>query len=353
MNIITILVCALVNQAASQTNEFNLTDMSPARILVQQKTISESSDLYATCSTFGFKKQIMVYVYLCKDDRLYEKIQQKSDQYDTMFTISSVGLNVSGNYSCVYSTNEYLPDQVAKRGENIIQIQVIANFLPADISVAGLSTLGEGDNVTLRCTLSVPPLTLGDCKFIQSYLTRNGNILQVQPFNVMEMEATFTIEGAILRDSGHYSCVVLPSKCIQEHQKILDGNNSVFVEVRESLFLRLLVSCGMTFILLLLGLCLWCVKKQGYPALGNQKESSQQANAIMLAVQQEQTEREALEAQYGDSFSSEETEGYQNAVSAEEGVYSCADDLPVRTRTECLYAMPDKTTPCSPDPTFS
>lgn len=48
----------------------------------------------------------------------------------------------------------------------------------------------------------------------------------------MEMEATFTIEGAILRDSGHYSCVVLPSKCIQEHQKILDGNNSVFVEVR-------------------------------------------------------------------------------------------------------------------------
>lgn len=112
-------------QCLSLLQEFNLTDMSPARILVQQKTISESSDLYATCSTFGFKKQIMVYVYLCKDDRLYEKIQQKSDQYDTMFTISSVGLNVSGNYSCVYSTNEYLPDQVAKRGENIIQIQVI------------------------------------------------------------------------------------------------------------------------------------------------------------------------------------------------------------------------------------
>ncbi|KAG8001399.1 hypothetical protein GBF38_007044, partial [Nibea albiflora] len=246
--------------------EFNLTDMSPARILVQQKTISESSDLYVTCSTFRIKKQIMVYVYLCKDDRLYEKIQQKSDQYDTLFTIPSVGLNVSGNYSCVYSTNEYLPNQVAKRGDNRIQIQVI------DISVAGPSTFEEGDNVTLRCTLSVPLLTLGECKFIQSYLTRNGIIVQVQPFNVMEMEATFTIEGAIFRDSGHYSCVVLPSKCIQEHQKILNGNNSGFVEVRG----------------------------EGILTTTPSKVVSQQANANTLAVQQEQIqESQDLEAQDG------------------------------------------------------
>lgn len=43
----------------------------------------------------------------------------------------------------------------------------------------------------------------------------------------------------------------------------------------ESLFLRLLVSCGMTFILLLLGLCLWCVKKQGQMIRGKLKSANQ------------------------------------------------------------------------------
>lgn len=54
----------------------------------------------------------------------------------------------------------------------------------------------------------------------------------MQAFNVMRLEATFTIEGAVMRDSGHYSCVVLPSKCIQEHEKTLKGNNTVLLEVK-------------------------------------------------------------------------------------------------------------------------
>ncbi|XP_034733910.1 uncharacterized protein LOC117948388 [Etheostoma cragini] len=226
MKTITILLCVLANQVTSQTN-----GSFPARILAQQKAISEDSDLYVTCSTFGFKKQIVVCVYLCKDEIWIDRKIQKSDQNDTTFTIRSVGLHHSGNYSCVYSISDNLLPKVPRRGDNVIQILVISNILPADISVAGPSTVSEGDHVAFRCTVSYTLQTLGECQLINSYLRRNETILQVQTFDVTLMEATFTIEGAVLRDSGHYSCMVLPSKCIREHEKTLRGNNAVLLNV--------------------------------------------------------------------------------------------------------------------------
>lgn len=102
-----------------------VTDIFPAKILAQHKTISEDSDLYVTCSTFGNKKYAMGYVYLCKDDFGINMKAQKRDQNDTTFTISRVGLYDSGNYSCVYSKRNVSLSNVATRGDNIIQILVI------------------------------------------------------------------------------------------------------------------------------------------------------------------------------------------------------------------------------------
>ena len=107
-----------------------------------------------------------------------------------------------------------------------------ANFLPADISMSGPSTVREGDNFEFRCTVSDILQTFDKCRFIHSYLKKNETVLQVQMFNVTRMEVTFTIGGAVMRDSGHYTCVVLPSKCHQENKSILYGNNSVFLEVK-------------------------------------------------------------------------------------------------------------------------
>lgn len=107
-----------------------------------------------------------------------------------------------------------------------------ASFLPADISVVGRSTVSEGDDVEFRCTFSNTLHTLDECQLIQSYLRRNKSIIQVQVFNVTRKEATFTIGGAGMRDSGNYSCVVLPTQCIKEYDDILSGNNSVLLEVK-------------------------------------------------------------------------------------------------------------------------
>lgn len=105
--------------------QINVIDIFPAKILAQQKTISEDSDLYVTCSTFGIQKDALVYVYLCKDDFGINIKAQKQDQHDTTFIISRVALHHSGNYSCVYSKRNISLSNVAKRGDNIIQILVI------------------------------------------------------------------------------------------------------------------------------------------------------------------------------------------------------------------------------------
>ncbi|KAK5934979.1 hypothetical protein CgunFtcFv8_020381 [Champsocephalus gunnari] len=317
MNTITILLWALANQVTSQTN-----DISSAKILAQQKTISENSDLHLTCSTFG-KKQIQVTVYLCKGDIWIDTKLQKKDQNDTTFTIHRVGLNHSGNYSCVYSAMKNVLTKVT--GERrAIEIVVISNFLPADISVAAPSDVHEGDDVAFRCIVSGPLQTLGECRLIHSYLMRNETILQVQAFNVARMEAKFTIEGAVVRDSGLYSCVVLPSKCIQVREKTLYGNNAVLVEVKEKLIFRFIASFGVIALMILLGLCLWW----------NNKQVCFASNSCVADMTEEQQVQREGDAQF-DSFSMEQDEEYQNlgdedfTYSADhEGVYHDAEDLP-------------------------
>ncbi len=103
----------------------NVIEVLPAKILAQQKKISEDSDLYLTCSTFGLKKPNTVYVYLCKDGLVINTKMQKPDQHDTTFTINRTGLHHSGNYSCFYSSMKYSLSRVDKQGLNIIQILVI------------------------------------------------------------------------------------------------------------------------------------------------------------------------------------------------------------------------------------
>ncbi|KAL3992745.1 KICSTOR complex protein kaptin [Sarotherodon galilaeus] len=257
MNIIIALLCILTNQVISQTE-----DIFPAKILAQQTIISENSDLYVTCSTFGKKKDSMVYVYFLKNGRGIQTQLQKQDQNDILFKIPRAGLHHSGNYSCIYSPQNYTLSEIVKKGGDIIEILVIANFLPADISIVGPSTVHEGHHVEFQCTVSQHLHTLGGCKLIYAYLRKNDTILLVQLFNVSQMLATFIIDSAVLRDSGHYSCIVLPSKCIYEHEYTVHGTNKVFLEVKVDFISLELLRYGVITLMVLLVVCLWWITQQ-------------------------------------------------------------------------------------------
>lgn len=103
-----------------------LTGVFPAKIFSNQKMVSESSDLYVTCSTTGSKKPSSAqgFIHLCKDGRVVSKKQQKADQKDAIFIIR-VGLHDSGNYSCVFSIRELPLSTAVTSSLNIIPIRVI------------------------------------------------------------------------------------------------------------------------------------------------------------------------------------------------------------------------------------
>nr|XP_046230022.1 uncharacterized protein LOC124050957 isoform X2 [Scatophagus argus] len=157
---------------------------------------------------------------------------------------------------------------------------------------------------------------------------RNETIIQLQAFNLISMEAAFSMEGAAMRDSGSYSCVVLPSKCIDEHEKTLSGNNVVLLDVKGSLLFPVSAFCGVIILMLSLSLCLWCIRRSGQMSAEVNSTAcslwvlprveSQQANTVVLEEQQDCLEQRDLEAQDGNSFSStEEIEEY-NDIDAED-----------------------------------
>lgn len=107
---------------------FIFADIYPAKILVRQRTVSEGSDLYVTCSTFGQKKLSSIYIYLLKDGQEFQKTIEKQNQNDVTIKISRVQLYHSGNYSCVYSTQDYNISTVYSQGENVVEILVIGEY---------------------------------------------------------------------------------------------------------------------------------------------------------------------------------------------------------------------------------
>ncbi|XP_023187683.1 uncharacterized protein LOC111608349 [Xiphophorus maculatus] len=257
-------------------------DMYPAKILARQRTVSEGSELYVTCSIFGQKKYPSFYVYLLKDGQGFRKSKHEQALDDALFIISNLHLDHSGNYSCLYSTTNYSLSDVEGKGKNEVEILVIANFIPAELSIAGPFTVHEGSHVEFKCTFSETLHTLNNCKLIYCYLKKNETILQIQVFNLAQMEASFSIEGAVSRDSGPYSCLLLPSKCFQKQWNELQGINTVILEVKEDLIPWAALSCGFTVLMLLFSLCLgWFVYKNCFKRL---YKPCEQQNTDVLAL---------------------------------------------------------------------
>lgn len=115
---------------------------------------------------------------------------------------------------------------------NLLRSGCAAAFLPAQIKLVGSSTVTEGDIFKLQCTVDAALLKMHTgCRRIRSYLMRNNTVVLTEAFSTEDMEVTFSIHGATVGDSGQYSCVVLPSRCVQEEEAKFRGENTVTVQV--------------------------------------------------------------------------------------------------------------------------
>lgn len=105
--------------------------VSPGKIFGNHKVVSEGRDLILRCNPYGNdgKPGLDLYMYLCKDGLGFLRKRQKKSEIDVMFTIEGVTLSNSGNYSCVYSSNQYSPSNIAMLGVNSIEILVVGKCL--------------------------------------------------------------------------------------------------------------------------------------------------------------------------------------------------------------------------------
>ncbi|CAB1339484.1 unnamed protein product, partial [Coregonus sp. 'balchen'] len=100
-------------------------DIYPARLFVPTFKVREGGHIDFKCSTVSLEQHWdKVNVYLYKNGvGMKMKVLEKGED-DTIFTMKDVTKEDSGNYSCVYTRDKLLPDQVKSTGENLVVIQV-------------------------------------------------------------------------------------------------------------------------------------------------------------------------------------------------------------------------------------
>uniref|UniRef100_A0AAV2LTR0 Ig-like domain-containing protein n=2 Tax=Knipowitschia caucasica TaxID=637954 RepID=A0AAV2LTR0_KNICA len=210
----------------------------------------------------------------------------------------------------------YEPAMVHAIGHNVINISVIANVVAADLSLLGPPSISQGARVTFVCSLPNVLQTMGDCDSVQSYLMRDGVILQVQGFELKNSSATFVIQDIVQRDAGQYSCVVRPSQCFKQDEDRVTGNNVINLQVK-GFPVGLTVSLTTPVMLVLLGICAFAIRKKAKLKKSNTDEKLQSATGIDVLP----SDAEGLTAEDNgfvlspdDSWNNEDFSGSQNVA---------------------------------------
>lgn len=92
------------------------------------KSVEVENNVDLKCSISGFRPAGQVHLYLCKNG-VGISMKPIEDKDDYIFTLHQVTLNHSGNYSCMYTTHKYVPNEVKHAGENHIFLQVNSKCL--------------------------------------------------------------------------------------------------------------------------------------------------------------------------------------------------------------------------------
>ncbi|KAL1256238.1 hypothetical protein QQF64_011783 [Cirrhinus molitorella] len=124
-----------------------------AKIFSENTEVPEGGRLEVTCSTFGFTVKA-VYLYLCRNGKAID-MKNAPTRQDTAFKIERIGMNYSGNYSCVFSEEQLEIKEVMGYGHNYIFINVMESFILTQIHLLK-SEVPVGSDAEFNCTTSNP-----------------------------------------------------------------------------------------------------------------------------------------------------------------------------------------------------
>ncbi|CAB1339521.1 unnamed protein product [Coregonus sp. 'balchen'] len=97
----------------------------PAMLFGSKSHVRKGDTIDLKCNISGIKRswdKVNVYIYK-NGVEMRMKVLEKGED-DTIFTMKDVTKEDSGNYSCVYTRDKLLPDQVKSTGKNLVAIYV-------------------------------------------------------------------------------------------------------------------------------------------------------------------------------------------------------------------------------------
>ncbi|XP_036441371.1 uncharacterized protein LOC118818262 [Colossoma macropomum] len=213
----------------------------PAQIL-GSKTAKIGGDIRLKCVIFDSTGSSH-HMYLCKNSvgvRL--KVLGHSDEH--IFILRNVSVLDSGNYTCVYSLNKYVPDDVTASGYNTIHVQVTGvQLVKSAVLRSGRSTVEKGEDIELTCSISESEKP----QLLHVYVCKDG-LGKISKSLYNQSHSHFSIKNVNLEDSGVYSCVYSATKYNISEVTDTERGNSILIQVYDPQwqinFTRLLCSFG-------------------------------------------------------------------------------------------------------------
>ncbi|KAL7878412.1 hypothetical protein AOLI_G00093860 [Acnodon oligacanthus] len=196
----------------------------PARIL-GSSTAKPGGDIYLRCVIFD-STESSHHMYLCKNSvgvRL--KVLGNNDEHT--FILRNVSVLDSGNYTCVYSLNKYIPDEVTASGYNTIHIQVTGIHLVKNAVIqSGRSSVRKGEDIELTCSISESEKP----QLLHVYVCKDG-LGKISKSLNGQRHSHFSIKNVNVKDSGVYSCVYSAKKFNISEVTDTERENSMFIQV--------------------------------------------------------------------------------------------------------------------------
>ncbi|XP_029578241.1 uncharacterized protein LOC115167740 [Salmo trutta] len=174
--------------------------------------VREGGNIDFKCSIVGLEQHwVEVHVYLCKNGVGIRMTVLEKGEDDTSFTMKDVTNEDSGNYSCVYTRDKLLLDQVKSTDEDLLVIQVYGEEKIFPAKLYGPSNVTQGWTVDLKCITTGIPRNWDK---VNVYLCKNGFGIRIAALEKGENDTIFTMKDVTREDSGNYICVYTRDKLI-------------------------------------------------------------------------------------------------------------------------------------------
>ncbi|KAI4883579.1 hypothetical protein NFI96_009972 [Prochilodus magdalenae] len=191
--------------------------------IIGNPTVKPGENLQLKCIISGKRELGDIHMYLCKNG-VGVKMELLEDKDEYTFILRNVSVLDSGRYSCVYSLNKHLPNNVRTSGHKSIQVQVTG--VKSAMIRSGRTMVKKGEGIELTCNTSESEQPA----LLHLYICKDG-LGKISGTVYNQTLTRFYIKDVNLEDSGVYSCVYSAEQYDISVVNDTERENSILIQV--------------------------------------------------------------------------------------------------------------------------